>query len=311
MAQGAMTQEERVTTDATFDWRQARHPLVRELGWSLFSEPIVDHLPGITDGRWLCDEDRGAREILATLEKNPRPLVKHLEASRDQRLGARFEAHWAYFLANHPRYELLARNWPVRHGKRTLGALDFLFRDLHSGAIVHGEVAVKFYLAVVNPPSLPLVQWLGPNPDDSLQLKLEHLSRHQLPLSNNEEARRQLREAGLPVADVRAVMVKGYLFHPLGSLIETASPINPRHLRGEWLWHAQLPALLGHHPGSCWVLAPRQQWLMPIPRHHDRAMLRDRVSQLLATTGQPLMLCQFDEGSEPRRYFVVPEGWPM
>jgi len=77
-----------------FDWRTARNPLVQELGWCLFSEPIVDQLPPATSLPWPCTEDRGAREILATLDRNSAQLEQHLAALTDKRLGARFEAMW-------------------------------------------------------------------------------------------------------------------------------------------------------------------------------------------------------------------------
>ena len=300
-----------MTNDTPFDWRRTHHPLVREMGWCLFSEPMVDALPGIA-APWPAMEDRGAGEILAALEQDPRPLQQHLAALGDKRLGARFEAAWAYLLANHPRYRLLAQNWPVQHRGRTVGALDFLFRDNHLDAVIHAEMAVKFYLYKADRPEPELARWIGPNPDDSLHLKLSHLANHQLALTDRDETRQQLRQAALPLPDLKAVLVKGYLFHPLGQRIATPAPLNPRHPRGEWLYQRDLPALLSDQSHSRWTIAPRQQWLMPTSGGSDLATLRQRVAALLAETGQPVMICRSGEGEDPaeaRRYFVVPEGW--
>lgn len=300
-----------MTADAQFDWRQARHPLVRELGWCLFSEAVVDTLPGIADKPWSGTEDRGAREILAALDRDPRPLQQHMAALGDKRLGARFEAAWSYYLANHPRYELLAHNWPVNHEGRTLGALDFLFRDHHLATVVHAEVAVKFYLYKEDRPGPALARWIGPNPDDNLQLKLQHLADHQLPLSRRDETRERLQRAGLPMPETRVVVVKGYLFHPLDQLIATVPPLNPHHLRGEWLCQRDLPGLLASQINSRWAIAPRQQWLMPERGNSDKVTLQRRVTAQLADTLQPLMLCRFGaDNTEARRYFIVPDGWP-
>jgi len=303
-------------TDTRFDWRRAHQPLVRELGWSLFGAPVVDTLPEIA-ASWPIVEDRGAAAILAVLDRDPRPLQHHLAALGDRRLGARFEAAWSYFLGNHPRYELLAQNWPVQRRGRTLGALDFLFRDNHLGTVIHAEMAVKFYLYKADRPGPELARWIGPNPDDSLHLKLRHLASHQLALTDLDETRQQLARAALPLPDRKAVLVKGYLFHPLGQRIATPAPVNPGHPGGEWLTQRDLPALLASHSHrqsrDRWSLVPHHQWLMPVPANSDHTTLRRQVSAHLTETGQPAMICRFDDRGDAlaaRRYFVVPNGWP-
>jgi len=305
-----------MTTDSPFNWRQAQDPLVRELGWNLFSTPVVEALPGIAPP-WPVQEDRGAVEILAALDRDPDTLQQHLAALGDKRLGARFEAAWSYFFTHHPRYELLAQNWPVHQRGRTLGALDFLFRDTHLGTVIHAEMAIKFYLYKAGHTGPELARWIGPNPDDSLHLKLQHLASHQLALSDRSETRQQLTQAALPVPDRKAVLVKGWLFHPLGQLIDTPAPVNADHPRGEWLTQCELPALLAdqsHHPfRTQWSFVSRHQWLMPVRNNRDHATLRRQVSAHLTATGQPAMICRFVEGGEPmaaQRYFVVPDHWP-
>lgn len=306
-----------MTEQLHFDWRQARQQVVRELGWCLFSPPIVSAMPDIASS-WPIEEDRGAQEILAVLDRSPEPLQQHFAALIDKRLGARFEAAWSFFFTHHPRYELLAQNWPVHHRGRTLGALDFLFVDHHTGTVIHAEMAVKFYLYTSAPPGAELSRWIGPNPDDTLHAKLHHLANHQLALSRHDETRLQLTRASLPVPDRTAVLVKGYLFHPVGEDIPVPPPVNPGHLRGEWLHQRDLPALLNRqahaHKNSKWRLMPHHEWLMPKPGNDDTASLRHQASARLAETGQPAMICRFAD-EEPRvaaeRFFVVPDQWPF
>ena len=313
-----------------FDWRTARNPLVQELGWCLFSEPIVDQLPPATSLPWPCTEDRGAREILATLDRNSAQLEQHLAALTDKRLGARFEAMWTFYLANHPQFELLAHNWPVQKDGRTLGALDLLFRDRHLDAVIHGEIAVKFYLyypanqtAILErdtaerdtAESHSLERWIGPNPDDSLTDKISHLAHHQLPLSAREETLRALKIAGLPAAQLRATTIKGYLFHPWRQSIPLPAPYNPDHLRGEWLYLADLPALVEANSQCRWSLLPKQQWLVPnADTHSGAADITEKITRLLTEKRQPLMLSSTNPksgGSVFNRYFILPPDWPV
>lgn len=299
----------------TFDWRAANSPLVRELGWCLFSAPIIDTLPPATTISWPCNEDRGGLEILAALDKDPRPLHHHLLSFTDKRLGARFEAMWIFYLSNHPQFELLAHHCPVLSNGQTLGALDLLFRDHQLGAVVHGEIAVKFYLYQHDRAGPPLARWIGPNPDDSLHLKLSRLASHQLPLSGREEARRALRQGNLPVPDFTAATIKGYLFHPLGERILPPAPVSAAHQRGEWLYQHDLPRLFSLFPDFHWAIAERHQWLLPESIATAPRQIASHIAERLAQSGRPIMLCaqNTDSGRESRRsrrFFVVPDKWP-
>ncbi|MFA5495652.1 MAG: DUF1853 family protein [Porticoccaceae bacterium] len=300
-----------------FDWRAATSPLVRELGWCLFSAPIIDTLPPATTTPWPCREDRGAGEILGALDRDPRPLQRHLASLSDKRLGARFEAMWIFYLASHPQFELLAHQLPVPRNGQTLGALDLLFRDHHLGAVVHGEIAVKFYLYHPEQPGTALEKWIGPNPDDSLAAKIGHLANHQLPLSTRDETQRRLQTAGLPSAQLRATVIKGFLFHPWRQSIALPAPCNPGHLRGEWLYRRELPALFADNPRHSWAVLPKQQWLTQVENgdsHSGRARreMAAKISSLLDEQRQPVMFYGHPvaRAESIRRFFVAPDGWP-
>lgn len=296
-----------------FDWRNARNPLVQELGWCLFSEPIVDQLPPATSLPWPCSEDRGAREILAALDHNPTPLQQHLAGLTDKRLGARFEAMWTFYLSHHPQFELLAHNWPIQKNGQTLGALDLLFRDYHLNTVIHGEIAVKFFLYYPDHPGTGLQKWIGPNPDDSLADKITHLTSHQLPLSAREETLTGLQKAGLPGAQQRACVIKGLLFHPWRQRIPLPSPFNQNHLCGEWLPLADLPALLASNPHCRWNLLDKQQWLLPKSQTFSSGKsLGTKMAERLKEKRQPVMICNDGMASNPtaNRYLVLPPDWP-
>lgn len=294
-----------------FTWQRAASAVVNELGWCLFSAPIVDQLPPATSMAWPCPEDRGGRELLAMLDEDPRPLENHLANRSDHRLGARFEAMWTFYLDAHPRYDLLASNWPVQGGGRTLGALDLLFRDRELDAVIHGEIAVKFYLYHPETRGDVEQRWIGPYPDDTLHLKLTHLADHQLPLSTREETRQQLREAGLPLPDQRVATVKGYLFQPWAQSALVSDRINPEHLGGFWLYRHQLSSMLARSNHRQWAILDRQFWLRPRPGQFHGA-LSERIDERLAARPFPVMACAKPPNGDtmPIRYFVVPDEWP-
>lgn len=310
------------------DLAQFHHPAVRELVWSLFSPSMVDRLPPLALAPWPPGPDAAAAAILAHLDRDPAPLLRHLEAATDRRLGARFEAMWTFYLEAHPGYDLLCYNWPVRTPDRTLGALDLLCRDRQRNAVVHCEIAVKYYLYVHDWPGPALQRWIGPNPDDSLTRKLDHLRYRQLPLSGTPEARQALRAAALPEPDLRATTIKGYLFHPWKHHGELPPEVTGEHLEGCWLRSAALPDWLQLWPGSTWQILEHRQWLQPnsTGRGSCGEELLQEVRRRLRTGNRLLMLApvgsagamarnQASVGGNnpglPARLFVAPDHWPL
>jgi len=61
------------------------------------------------------------------------------------RVGRYFEQLVHYWLCYVRGVELLGAGLQIRDGKRTIGELDFVYRDEH-GTVVHCEVSVKFFL---------------------------------------------------------------------------------------------------------------------------------------------------------------------
>lgn len=311
----------------TIVWQSSTSPLVRELGWSLFSPAVAAFSVDGTEAPWEISRDEEAQYLLDALAANPAPLSACLSMLPDRRLGARFEALWRYFFDHHSFYQVLAANLQINVNGRTLGALDFLLEDGFSQHIIHLELAVKFYLYF--PPSGPvdsvdLSQWIGPNPDDNLQLKLDHLRYHQLPLSEDPVVEAVLKGKGLPLPHRRAAMVKGYLFLPWGDEaqipnLEEAADIQRGCLRGWWLYDHQL-WLLEDRYGQCqWGSLEKHQWLDPMPPLlFNFKEINDRVAEHFSSANafgmpQPLMLAAGDAADRDHcceRFFVMPPSWP-
>lgn len=340
-------------------WTGLAEPLARELAWCLFSSPIFFHSepgawdrPGLTPGAATNSAsqfndlylDNESHNLLASVNRDPEPLRRHLQQSADRRLGARFESFWTFFFAAHPGYQLLAHNLPIRTphnipgkgtagkgaaGKRTLGELDLLYQDRRRNAVVHAEIAAKFYLSVPDR-LLPdrreqhLYRLIGPDPEDSLGAKIEHMLNRQLPLSGSIEAKTGLRLAGLPPVDCRTALISGYLFLPLQDRIRPVPEANAvSHLPtavntgcnlGLWLYRRELPGLLALNRRRQWWLLEKRHWLQPLPSGAPTApeALLHTVIRTLQREGRPLMLgcsnAAVPGGFE--RLFVVPDDWP-
>ncbi len=335
-------------------WRHAASPRVRDLAWSTLSPGLLARLPPECNGdtalaRWPAGTLEAWRRWLESAPPASLPAtIAELAAghaavpdgvdaaARSLRLGRHAERLVHFALERAQGLELLAANLPVRrvvpHGVRTLGELDFVWRDLGSGEIVHWEMAAKFYLMIdVQGGSVPRREsFVGPNLVDRLADKLGHLVHRQLSLSRTPEARTLLGRA----VDRREVYLLGWLFYrdgqPPAGL--DALDIAGDHLRGWWSpledWAARAAATQ-HDPDVRWCRLPRASWLsgalVPEAETEDVTALHAALAQRFADPHRergwrresPVMLCELEPAGphapdmwrERSRGFVVPPGW--
>ncbi|SON49253.1 DUF1853 family protein [Vibrio tapetis] len=93
------------------------------------------------------------------------------------RLGFVYQDVCAQLFRLSKTYHIEAEEIQLFDQKRTLGAIDFIIRNLEKSELEHWEVAVKFYL-------LHDKKWFGPNAADRLDIKLSRMLNHQLEMSN-------------------------------------------------------------------------------------------------------------------------------
>lgn len=302
-------------------WRQWRHALVRDLAWTLASPPLLR--PDDPATRWL-DADWGRRALaasqdwLAALDHDPVPLQQALD-HRQGRLGSYFESlldAWLSWPGN-PLYRRLHHGLAVRQDKLTLGEFDFLVEDRESGEVQHWEVAVKFYLGIA--PGGHPANWVGPGQKDRLDLKLDRLLRHQLPLAGLPEARALLATLGLPPP--RPVgLVRGRFFYPADVCLADWSPAGaaPGHQQGWWMPAAAFLQRF-RDPGIRWMRLPREHWLAPVDLSpgSDGVRIGDpQPAAALVETWQAsadnraAAVVGLAEGREVTRGFITPPQWP-
>ena len=191
-------------------WLLFKHPIVRELAFSIASPPLLAHWPEslalatnhlnpaqdieLPDDSFWQQHFVNYLPRLQQLEAHPLALEQHMLTLRNTRLGIRFEhllAFWLQDSAYHP-FTLLGQGIKRMEGQRTLGEIDFLILNQDTQNIEHWEVAIKFYLGEDN---LQAEHWLGPNRRDSLDRKLKHLCQHQFNVSHTNDHTINLRRA--------------------------------------------------------------------------------------------------------------------
>jgi len=336
-----------------------KNSLVRELAWVMCSPNLLspmlqsqrasDDIPLV----WDADCRRYYQQFadqLQRLDQDPEPLHAWMATLKSPRLGIRFERYLEYWL-----HWITARTEDVisgltindpQPGGRTLGQLDFVWRDRH-GSTQHWEAAVKYYLYWPAPgKSSASRHWLGPNANDSFEAKLTHLQQQQIPRAECKQVRHELQERDWDVVVHSALFLKGYLFYPLaedgddcetwrlGGGTRVIAPttevicrqrLSRAHLKGWWqkFPYSHLPRV---SPQSRWLVLPKSDWLAPFAVFSE-ADLGDRGLELFnddqlrhfceshfTTSERAIMIVEMlDNGTythEISRAMVLDPSWP-
>ncbi len=296
-----------------------RRPAVRDLAWVLLSPPMLAATAWPQRHPLSASHWRRAPGALADwllrLDRDDTGLVDWLAQSSVRRLGLYYERLWQYALQAAPGIELLAANLPIRRNGHTLGELDLLLRDEEGEH--HLELAVKLYLGPEQGDGQVQAHWLGPGSHDRLDLKLSHLSEHQLPMSACGEARSAL--AALTLEHARAALwLGGYLFYPWSSHCAAPQGAHPQHLKGRWLHRRDWPDFLAQSAPGHWQPLPRQAWLAPARVAADALWSAEKLHhwfQALPPLANAQLLARLEPGAdgdwlEAERAFLVADPWP-
>ncbi|NOX98823.1 MAG: DUF1853 family protein [Verrucomicrobia bacterium] len=228
------------------------------------------------------------------------------------RVGYYFESLIHYWLKHVRKVEVLAQGFQVMQEGRTLGELDFVFRD-EEGMVNHWEVAAKFYL-YCEARKVKGSHYIGPNAQDTFELKREKILGKQLPLS----------EKVFPEVSVRQAFVKGRIFyHPEAEVPEgLPEGMTPDHLRSIWIRYSELSWLEGvaNATAGAYHLIAKPYWLAPecfsvsgSSRFTFRE-LNERLGAHFSEQKNPVLvsaLIQDEEVWRERcRVFVVADDWP-
>lgn len=303
-----------------------RQQEVRDLYWACFSQSMLTSDYNVASYAELKNSFPYIEQWFLDLDANPNDLLSHLAKLKSTRLGIYFEALWEYYLLNASVADLIAKNHQVMNGKQTLGEFDFIYYCHRRQRVFHLETAVKFYLGV---PGLDQVviestkqqhAWIGPGCRDRLDIKADALFQRQLPLSSSEQGRKALKQFNISEIE-QELCLKGMLFYPTLRNGMSSSPIghHPQHLRGEWIRLSRFCSIECNQ--GCWSLLARRQWFSPCQASEAESLLTTQelakvLEQYFRQANQaPIQIArlkQSDDGwLEDKRYFIVPNGWPV
>jgi hypothetical protein len=288
--------------------RYSSSPL-RHLAWLLSAPPLWQEA-----WRWHLsphEQDR-IRMTLDHWAAHPEAGPAFLSDTPPPRLGLYFERLYDCLMTELLGWEKVINNLPIRGQGRTLGELDFIFRNPDTGELEHHEIAVKFYLGHPAPDGIePL--WYGPNARDRLDLKTRHLREHQSRLTRRPETTEALRALGIDTPRTARVIMPGYLFYPWQEDYPAPVQAPPDHLRGHWLYLEDIEQVDTRH----WVPLKKPHWLGPwmqtstpdvkatqatLAQIHERAT--PRLFSALAPDPESGYWVERD------RFFVMPGAWP-
>ena len=122
------------------------------------------------------------------------------ELPTNLRLGHLAEKLVSELIKASSNYQVLYENIQLIENKITIGELDFVIEEVTTSQVTHVELAYKFYLYDPSLSATQLNNWIGPNRNDALHLKLEKLKQKQFPLLQHIAAK-----AALPAIDIANV----------------------------------------------------------------------------------------------------------
>lgn len=225
---------------------------------------------------------------------DPDELDAFLTERASHRVGRYFESLVLFWLERIRKVEIVAHGHQIRDGNRTIGEIDFLFRD-EEGRLNHWEAAVKFFLHCPQPTGS---HFPGPNAKDNFERKVSKLFDKQLPLSKEH----------FSDVDIRKAFVRGVMFyHPnVGEPDTLPYRLAGDHQRGRWIRSSELK-FLEQPTVRSFVIVPKPTWLAA-PQTSPATI--GELENHFARFDFPMMLSVIDEAKEERRMFVVPETWP-
>lgn len=289
---------------------------VRDLAYSCFGPSLVSKPPETTDIKHChLQLDSQREQWLASLDQKPKALFDKLATVSSTRLGIYFEALWQFFIDADPALELIAANHPVRKNGKTLGEFDLIYYCNDSQQHYHLELAVKFYLGLINCDTGRQDSWWGPNCKDRLDLKLKRLYEHQCPLSGTEQGIKEIASLGCSSIN-REMAIKGMLFYPSGNNKQPTG-IDSQHQRGSWYRLEQFMKMEGSL--RRWKMLSRSDWLSSyyqLTNNNlvDYKTLLEQLECYFEINERPLMVCSLLEREdgfyEEHRYFITSNQWP-
>lgn len=220
-------------------------------------------------------------------------------------IGKRAERYFSSFVEENDRYQMLLENIQVADNGITLGEFDFFLKDTKTDEVIHVELVYKFYLFDPAIDGGETEQWIGPNRNDWLDLKLSKLKEKQFPLIDTPEGKAVLREHGINGGNVRQeLLLLGNLFLPYDQDFQS-DILRPEAVEGHWFHISELTQeRLGEGE---FFIPERQDWFIREVYDVDWMTFSVLIEQLevhMENKRSPLVWKRTPNG-DLERFFVV------
>jgi len=219
-------------------------------------------------------------------------------------LGKRAERYFSKSIELSDEYDMLLESIQVFKEKRTIGEFDFFVKRLSDNQLIHVELVYKFYLLKLNT-GFAAANWVGPNLNDSLELKVDKLQKKQFPLIKSEEGIRVLESHHLnPDHVLQQLAFFGNLFLP-ASRRDIVHELYPEAIQGYWY---TLNEFIQAQCSSCTYFIPTKiDWFMQNPGGVDWLELDEllEILQLLTDSKKSPMVWKNNPDGTVDRLFVV------
>lgn len=229
----------------------------------------------------------------------PKPIPSKI------RLGHQMEYVFKQLLEFSDTYEVLLHNLPIKDGKRTIGEIDFILKNLETQKLIHVELTYKFY--IINPDiSEPIHQLMGPNKRDMFFTKMEKIKNEQFSLLHTAQGTEALQALGLKVNEIEhQTCYKGQLFAPYNAEKVHIRPLNRKCIVGYWLKFTafkteEFKAYQYYIPfKSQWVIKPHDR--VPWSSHYETLL---DINLRMLKESAPMIWVKRDDGSIYKMFVV-------
>ncbi|KKO12751.1 DUF1853 family protein [Pseudohongiella sp.] len=288
-------------------------PAVRHLAWLCQTPQLINSPISFRPNDWL---PTGSLTTLRHWDRHPEDGPDVLTETPHYRLGLYAERLYECLMRDLLGWTVVARNLPIRDAGITLGELDFIVHNPHTGHNEHHEIAVKFYLGYMARNDLE-IRWYGPNARDRLDLKSSRMLREQSQRCRLPETIATLSASGITPPVTSRIFMPGYLFYPRDSALTAPASADSGHLRGYWLRLPDARKRAQSDMSETWVVLRKPHWLGPWSQTGTpEAEALSSVFAEIESSDTPRLFASLahDKASaswrEVQRFFVVPDSWP-
>ena len=281
--------------------------LINDLKWVIDSPGLLIEPPPQINWKLLKpDYFENCKDWLTHLEQNPKDLKSFFNVDHQFILGKYFEMLVQFIFKSFDGFSLITSGLQVIKNGRTIGEIDFVFKNLKDNITTHLEVAVKYYMGYKS--SAKHTMWIGPNGLDNLDAKI-HKFTTQLSMAGFTEELIDLN----PASFERKVMLKGYFFKHINSDLMPHF-YNPEALTGQWLYISELDKIFLSN--KKYTIVPKRLWLGFYFDENleifDNNAVDEIVHAEIQRVGKGILLAELNEGENQikTKYMVVPDRWP-